>query len=64
MSRLGEIVGIYEEMDKATESVIGENKDNVELHKAIALANISQSLRNIDITLAELLDYMKGETDG
>lgn len=60
MSRLGKLVRIYEEMDKTTERVIGENKDNVELHKAIALANISQSLRNIDITLAELLDYKKG----
>ena len=60
MSRLEEIVGIYEETDKITERVIAENKDNVELHKALALVNISQSLKNIDITLAMLLDYKKG----
>lgn len=56
MSRLEEVVGIYEETDKITERVISENKDNVELHKALALVNISQSLKNIDITLAILLD--------
>lgn len=60
MSRLEEIVGIYEETDKITERVIAGNKDNVELHKALALVNISQSLKNIDITLAMLLDYKKG----
>lgn len=61
MSRLEEIVGIYEETDKITERVLGENKDNVELHKALALVNISQSLKNIDITLAILLDDKRGE---
>lgn len=61
MSRLEEIVGIYEETDKITERVIAENKDNVELHKALALVNISQSLKNIDITLAILLDEKGAE---
>lgn len=60
MSRLEEVVGIYEETDKITEIVLAENKDNVELHKALALVNISQSLKNIDITLAMLLDDKKG----
>jgi hypothetical protein len=63
MSRLEEIVGIYEETDKITERVIAENKDNVELHKALALVNISQSLKNIDITLAILLDEKGGANE-
>lgn len=60
MSRLEEVVGIYEETDKLTERALSENKDNVELHKALALVNISQSLKNIDITLALLLDEKGG----
>lgn len=56
MSRLVEIAGIYEETDKITERVWSENGDNVELQKVLALVNISQSLKNIDITLAMLLD--------
>lgn len=61
MSRLEEVVGIYEEVDKMTEKVIEDNKDNIELQKALALVNISQSLKNIDITLAILLDEKGGE---
>lgn len=56
MNRLEEVVGIYEETDKMTETILKNNKDNIELQKAVALCNISQSLKNIDITLAILLD--------
>jgi hypothetical protein len=58
MSRLEEVVGIYEEAEKIIDSAINENdnKINIELHKALSLVSIAQSLKNIDITLAILLD--------
>ena len=58
MSRLEEVVGIYEEAEMITERAINENnnKINTELHKALSLVSIAQSLKNIDITLAILLD--------
>ena len=62
MSRLEEVVEIYEESEKIVERVLNDddNKKNIELHKALSLVSISQSLRNIDITLAMLLDDKKG----
>lgn len=58
MSRLEEVVGIYEEAEQIIERAINENdnKINIELHKALSLVSIAQSLKNIDITLAILLD--------
>jgi hypothetical protein len=58
MSRLEEVVGIYEEAEKIIDSALNEkdNKINIELHKALSLVSIAQSLKNIDITLAILLD--------
>ena len=56
MSRLEEVVGIYEEMDKITERELKDNGDNIELAKSLIMASIMQSLKNIDITLAILLD--------
>ena len=61
MNRLEEVVGIYEETDKMTEAILKNNKDNIEMQKAVALCNISQSLKNIDITLAILLDEKGAE---
>lgn len=60
MSRLEEVVCIYEEVDKVTTIGLKENVGNKELQKIVALADIAQSLRNIDITLAMLLDDKKG----
>ncbi len=58
MSRLEEVVGIYEEAEQIIDRAINENdnKINIELHKALSLVSIAQSLKNIDITLAILLD--------
>ena len=60
MSRLEQVVDLYKLADKFTETTLLGNEDNVELHKVLDLTNISQSLRNIDITLAMLLDDKKG----
>lgn len=60
MSRLKQVSDIYEELDKVTTIGLKGNEGNIELQKIISLANISQSLRNIDITLAMLLDDKKG----
>ena len=56
MSRLEEVVGIYEETDKMTEDYLKNHESNLDMQKIMALVNISQSLKNIDITLAILLD--------
>ena len=56
MSRLEEVVDIYEKADNATEILLKGSGENKEMQKILALVNISQSLRNIDITLAMLLD--------
>lgn len=65
MSRLEEVVGIYEDAEKIIERVINEddNKINIELHKALSLVSIAQSLKNIDITLAILLDEKGGTNE-
>ena len=63
MKRLEEVVGIYEETDKMTEAILKGNEENIELQKALALVNISQSLKNIDITLAILLDEKGGANE-
>lgn len=60
MSRLEEVVDIYKKTDKITEIVLKERGENKEMQKILALVNISQSLKNIDITLAMLLDDKKG----
>lgn len=60
MDRLEEVVGIYIETDKMTEGILSRDVGNIELQKAVALCNISQSLKNIDLTLAMILDDMKG----
>ena len=60
MSRLEQVVNIYKEVDELTTIGLKENEGNKELQKIVALTNISQSLRNIDITLAMLLDDKKG----
>lgn len=60
MDRLEEVVGIYIETDKMTEGILSRDVGNIELQKSVALCNISQSLKNIDLTLAMILDDMKG----
>lgn len=61
MDRLEEVVGIYIEVDKMTEGILKRDAGNIELQKSVALCNISQSLKNIDLTLAMILDDMKGK---
>lgn len=61
MSRLEQVVDIYKEVDEVTEIVLKESGENKEMQKIVALVNISQSLKNIDITLAMLLDDKRGE---
>lgn len=61
MSRLEQVVNICKEADKVTEIVLKESGENKEMQKIVALVNISQSLKNIDITLAMLLDDKRGE---
>jgi hypothetical protein len=56
MDRLEEVVGIYIETDKMTERILSRDAGNIELQKSVALVNISQSLKNIDLTLAMILD--------
>lgn len=65
MSRLEEVVGIYEDAEKIIDRAINENdnKNNIELHKALSLVSIAQSLKNIDITLAMLLDEKGGANE-
>jgi hypothetical protein len=65
MSRLEEVVGIYEEAEQIIDRAINENdnKINIELHKALSLVSIAQSLKNIDITLAILLDEKGGANE-
>ena len=58
MSRLEEVVGIYEETDKMTEEILKNNVNNLEMGKVVALTNISQSLKNIDISLAIITDKL------
>lgn len=60
MSRLEQVVDINEKADEITEKVLKESGENIEMQKLVALVNISQSLKNIDITLAMLLDDKKG----
>ena len=55
--RAEQILELYKEIDEETIKILEKNNDR-DMHIMVALTNISQSLKNIDITLALILDDM------
>lgn len=64
MSRYKQVAKIYGEVEEAHEEIMRKNPDDKEMIKIITLVDISQSLKNIDVTLALLYDKEVGEQDG
>lgn len=63
MSRFEEVARIYKEVEDANEEIIRNNPNSMEIMRTTIILDISQSLKNIDITLAKLYDREVGETD-
>lgn len=63
MSRLEEVAMIYKEVENANEEIIKNNPNNMEIMRTTIILDISQSLKNIDITLAKLYDREVGESE-
>ena len=56
MSRFEDVANIYGEVEETHEMILRKNPNDTEMTRTITLVDISQSLKNIDITLAKLYD--------
>ena len=56
MSRFEDVANIYKEIEAAHEDIMRSSPNNLTLIRTLTFVDISQSLKNIDITLAKLYD--------
>ena len=63
MSRFEEVANIYREVEEAHDEILRKDPSDTEMIRTITLVDISQSLKNIDITLAKLYDREVGESE-
>lgn len=64
MSRYEDVANIYKEIEAAHEDIMRSSPNNLTLIRTLTFVDISQSLKNIDVTLALLYDKEVGEQDG